>query len=292
MAFFNTPPPPQSNPQKISTSDFNHDSISDEKIFPEIGYLVFRECTPDWKIKDRLGVFNFWDLTYLTQGSACYTIDGTRYDLNAGDLICLPPGHSREAKTWPERLMHCFAVNFSLKSLESGKTAAIPLPLISHIGIREDIIQLFNELVFTWIHPQPLYEFKVRALFMLILHRFLETALFSINSSVSNSHVRMVLRHIAAHYPEKITVEGMGRLCNLSPVYLGALFRRETGMTIHQYLAKTRIKYAENFLRSGEFRVSEAAERCGYGDIFHFYKHFKLICGISPSMCIPRKKKQ
>ena len=277
-------------PYPPQTHDF-HSSVLDDWIVPEIGYLVYRECTPEWKIKDRLGVFNYWDVTYVVKGCAHYTIDGKNYDLNTGDLLCFPPGHSREAKTRSDNLMHCFAVNFSLRSLEEGKPAFIPLPLVSHIGLREDIIQLFNELVFTWINPQPLYAFKVRALFMLILHRFMETVLYNTNSTVSDSRIQRVLRFIATHYPEKITVKEMAKLCSLDPIYFGALFKQETGMTMLQYLAKTRIKYAENFLRSGEYRVNEVAERCGYSDIYHFYKHFKRMYGIAPSASIPKKGK-
>jgi AraC-like DNA-binding protein len=251
---------------------------------------VFRECTPQWEIKQTVKVFDYWDLTYLTGGRARYTIDGRIYDLNEGDLLCFPPGHTRKARTWPDNPMHCFAVNFSLKNFDGGEPAAIPLPLVSHIGLREDIIQLFNELVFTWVNHQPLYAFKVRALLMLILHRFMETVLYNINTSVNDSRVRKVLRYIAANYPEKITVKEMASLCGLEPVYFGALFKKETGVTLHQYLTRTRIKYAENLLRSGEFRVGEAAERCGYNDIFHFYKHFKRICGMAPSACIPKKE--
>jgi len=265
--------------------------VIDDQIIPEIGYLVYRECTPEWIIKQRLPVFHYWDITYVTQGRARYIIDGVNYDLSTGDLLCAPPGHTREARTFPDNLMHCFAVNFSLRSFEEGKPAIIPLPMVSHIGLREDIIQLFNELVFTWINPQPLYTFKIRALFMLILHRFMETALYNTNSTVRDSRIQKVLRFIATNYPEKITVKKMANLCNLDPIYFGTLFKRETGMTMLQYLIKTRIKYAENFLRSGEFRVSEAAERCGYNDIYHFYKHFKRIYRISPSSCIPRKSK-
>ncbi|MCL2174662.1 MAG: AraC family transcriptional regulator [Treponema sp.] len=274
----------------MDSSDL-YGSVIDDRIIPEIGYLVYRECTPNWIIKQTLKTFNYWDITYVTQGRARYTIDGINYDLTTGDLLCSPPGITREAKTWPDNLMHCFAVNFSLKSFEEGKPAVLPMPLVSHIGYREDIIQLFNELVFTWINPQPLYTFKVRALFMLILHRFMETALYNINSTVNDSRIQKVLRFIATHYPEKITVKDMANLCNLDSIYFGALFKRETGMTLLKYLAKTRIKYAENFLKSGEFRVNEVAARCGYSDIYHFYSHFKDICGVAPSSCIPRKIK-
>ncbi|HCC38297.1 MAG TPA: hypothetical protein DEQ14_12230, partial [Treponema sp.] len=66
----------------------------DTEIYPDVGYLVYRKCTPSWKIKDRLGVFNNWDLTYVTAGKARYTIDGKVYDLSAGDLLCMPPFHT------------------------------------------------------------------------------------------------------------------------------------------------------------------------------------------------------
>ena len=259
---------------------------------PDIGYLVFRESTPDWHIKDKQGIFNAWDMTYFIEGAACYTIDGKPYELAAGDLLCLPPHQKREAHTYPDRLMHCYAANFKLKGLSGAEQPVIPLPLVSHIGIREDIIQLFNELLITWMYPQPMHLFKARALFMLILHRFMETALFNINTSVSDSRVQKALRHISSHYSEKITVKKMAQLCNLNEVYFGNLFKRETGMTLLQCLMVTRIRYAENFLRSGKFRVNEAAEQCGFSDIFHFYKHFKEIVGVAPSSCIPKKIKR
>jgi AraC-like DNA-binding protein len=253
---------------------------------------VFRECTAEWKIKDRLGVFNWWDLTYLISGKARYTIDGVAYDLEAGDLLCLPPGHSREARTWQDSLMRCFAVNFSLINLKAAnESALLPLPLISHVGVREDIIQLYRELDFVWMDHQALYRFKSRALFILILHRFFELILYNTDSVVVDSRIKETLRYIAQHYTKKLSVRQMAGMVNLSPVYFGALFRRETGMIMSHYLIKTRVRYAENLLKSGEFRVNEVAERCGYNDIFHFYRQFKRICGVSPSDCIPKKRR-
>ena len=138
----------QKKGDKVTENKNSHNFFVNEKIVPNVGYLVFRECSPEWKIKDRLGVFNYWDLTYLIKGAAQYKIDGKIYNLSAGDLLCLPPGHQREAHTYPDNLMHCFAANFSLNSFDSQEPAVIPLSLVSHIGLREDIIQLFNELIF------------------------------------------------------------------------------------------------------------------------------------------------
>jgi hypothetical protein len=46
---------------------------------------------------------------------------------------------------------------------------------------------------------------------------------------------------------------------------------------------------AESLLRTGEYRVSELAEQCGYSDVHHFYKQFKVITGKPPSLYLPQK---
>jgi AraC-like DNA-binding protein len=256
-----------------------------EFINPDIDYLVFRKCTPVWMIKE--SSFPFWDLTYVTTGSARYTIDGETYILSPGDLLCMPPKHIRAATTFPDKLMNCFAVNFNLRNAK-GARARLPFPLISHIGLHDDLIHLFHELVFFWLDRPPLYPIKCRGIFLLILHRIFEL-IHNADMSSSDPRIKKVMYHIASHYMEKISVKQMAEILGLNVVYFGALFKQETGISMNRYLIKTRIRNAENMLRSGDYNVGEVAERCGYNDIYHFYKHFKGIYGIPPSDCIPKK---
>jgi AraC-like DNA-binding protein len=263
---------------------------NDIDIIPNIGYLVYRECTPSWVIRDRLHRFDWWDITYVVGGGSLYTIDGITYELTAGDLLCLPPGHSRLARTTAANPMRCFAANFGLANQSSPEQPVIPLPLISHIGLHEDIIHIFHEMVFIWIERPPLYKFKIRSMFMDILHRFFDLVIFDINTSVADSRIKKITRYISAHYAEKISVKKMAAMVGLHPVYLGALFKEETGITLNRYLIKVRIRNAENMLRSGEFRVNEVADLCGYTDNLYFYRQFKEICGFPPSDYFPKKE--
>ena len=50
-----------------------------------------------------------------------------------------------------------------------------------------------------------------------------------------------------------------------------------------EYLNQIRINNAENMIASGEFRVYEAATKCGFDDIFYFSRVFKSIKGYAPS---------
>ncbi|MDR3284830.1 MAG: AraC family transcriptional regulator [Treponema sp.] len=95
---------------------------------------------------------------------------------------------------------------------------------------------------------------------------------------------------MAEHYSDQLTVREMAERLNLNPVYFGALFKKETGVTMNQYLIQTRMRNAENMLRSGEYKIKKAAERCGYTDMYYFRKQFKAQIGIPPSQCIPKRQ--
>ena len=277
--FFRTP---------ILNSGVSQSKTIEEELIPNIRYLVFRKCTPNWRIVK--SEFPYWDITYVTAGSARYTIDGKEYDLSAGDMLCLPPGHIRSARTWKDNLMSCFAVNFTLTNMRD-RPARLPFPVINHIGEQHDLIHLFHEMVFAWVNQPPLYLLKCRALFLLILFRLFEIFIYSVNSSNTDFRIKKIIRHIEKHYSEKLSVRKMAAILGLHPVYFGTLFKQETGMSMRRYLTQIRIKNAENMLRNGDYKVTEIAERCGYNDIFHFYKMFKQIYGFSPSECIPKKSK-
>jgi AraC-like DNA-binding protein len=231
------------------------------------------------------------DITYVIQGSALYTINGIEYELNAGDLLCLPPGTTRKAITYPDSLMHCFSVDFMLKKIRGGETS-LPLPIVSHIGCRNDLISLFHEICYTWLDKEPGYTMKISGVFLLIIHRILQLTIYNDESAFCDFRIKKILRYIAKHYSEKITVKKMADMVGLETSYLGVLFKRETGDTLNQYLLKTRIRNAENILRGGQYSnigVGKVAELCGYDDIYYFSKQFKAVMGIPPSKYIPKR---
>lgn len=248
---------------------------------PSINYLVARRCTPEWRIGPH--AVSDYDITYVTKGSAEYIIDGTAHILRPGDVLCLAEGAGKAAHTWPDRLMHCFSVNYSRGY---GKTAP-EFPQIRHIGINPDIIGLFNELNCAWMEQREGYIVKTRGLLLLILHRLYELT-SGPDHSGGDYRVKKVCRYIAEHYTEKLSVKNLAALVKLNAVYFGALFRQETGLTVQRYIARTRIRHAENMLQSGAYTVGATAELCGYQDAFHFYKQFKSLTGSSPSRYIPK----
>lgn len=71
----------------------------------------------------------------------------------------------------------------------------------------------------------------------------------------------------------------------ISPNYLSALLKKETGTTFKELLTKRRIETAQRMLADTEIKVREIAEKCGYRDQHYFSYCFKKYTGVSPNGC-------
>lgn len=71
--------------------------------------------------------------------------------------------------------------------------------------------------------------------------------------------------------------------------YVRKLFKKEVGVTPHEYLTRARMKRAKDVLLSGvtnrysNYSVTQIAEACGFAEPLYFSRVFKKYYGVSPS---------
>lgn len=98
-----------------------------------------------------------------------------------------------------------------------------------------------------------------------------------------------ILCEQAMHIIEKeyadseLSLIGVSSRINVSPNYLSALIKKETGMSFIDSLTKKRIETARGLVTGSSMKVREIAERCGYSDQHYFSYCFKKFCGVSPN---------
>jgi two-component system, response regulator YesN len=95
--------------------------------------------------------------------------------------------------------------------------------------------------------------------------------------------VRMIKEYIGEHYSENITLNDIADIVFLNPAYLSAMFKKETGQTLTQYLIDVRIDKAKEMLRNPERTIGEIACMVGYQDERHFSKLFSKMTGVKPT---------
>lgn len=88
--------------------------------------------------------------------------------------------------------------------------------------------------------------------------------------------------YLMLHLDEAISVEEMARRAGLSPSRFAAAFRAHFGMAPHRYLTHLRLAHAQELLRNSTSTLAEIAAYCGFADVHHFSKMFKLHTGQAP----------
>ncbi|WP_179032079.1 helix-turn-helix transcriptional regulator [Paenibacillus kribbensis] len=256
-----------------------------EHLIPQIFLFVDRKCFADWSI--RKARIDFHDLTFVISGKACYYINEEKVIVEAGDLLYIPEGCTREAHTFGESPMHCYPFNFHWAAPYND--VRLPFGYVSKKMITKEILDYIREFKQVWMNRQPFYTFQARALFELILHRLLSND-HLLSATTMDPRIQKATYYINEHYSDDITVGILAEQANLNTVYFGKLFKETTGSTCKEYLNRIRINNAEMMLSSGDFNVSETAERCGFHDISYFSNLFKMMRGYSPSSA--RKKQE
>lgn len=94
--------------------------------------------------------------------------------------------------------------------------------------------------------------------------------------------IREVKEYIEKNYAQKLSLEEIGKMVCLNPVYLSTLFKNQTGMTITNYMIKVRMEEAKRLLRETHMSVSSIAGKVGYTDTKFFSKTFTKTVGIKP----------
>ena len=90
-----------------------------------------------------------------------------------------------------------------------------------------------------------------------------------------------VLRFIAAHLEEELSVERLSREFFISRYYLMHRFKEVTGYTVHQYISQKRLLRAGELIRQGT-PVMKAAEQAGFGEYSTFLRAFQNTFHMSP----------
>ena len=94
--------------------------------------------------------------------------------------------------------------------------------------------------------------------------------------------VQTCMDYVDFHYYADLSLSSLAGLCSVSSSYLSALFKKETGMTVTDYIHYTRIRQALFLLNASGLSVGEIASRCGFSDANYFTRTFKKLQGKTP----------
>ena len=97
-----------------------------------------------------------------------------------------------------------------------------------------------------------------------------------------NKFVRSITSYVREHLTEEINIDNMADELFISRSYLSSKFKKETGITLSQYIQEQRIKKAQELLKSSNKSILEISTFLGFSSQGYFQNVFKKIVGMTP----------
>ncbi len=95
--------------------------------------------------------------------------------------------------------------------------------------------------------------------------------------------IQSVIITIESDLTYDLSLSALADAANVSAGYLSGLFKKETGMTLTEYVNHKRISYAKHLLKSTGLQIQTIAQHCGILDFHYFCRLFKSITGKTPT---------
>lgn len=213
----------------------------------------------------------FVEFTFVLSGTMEYVINKKPVILQAGDVFCLPAQSLRMRKP----VEHSDYISFNFFPETTDKP--IPLPLRIENGLTNDIKLLLSA-------SDEIYEQtgEVCEQLSLILQCIIKQLIMYQTNKNSSSLTLKIKKYITEHLTERISLKDIGAMAFFSPSYCSAIFRKETGLSIGDYILDEKIKKSKALIIEG-VPLTTVAEKIGFFDYNYFSRIFKKRVGYTPT---------
>lgn len=221
-------------------------------------------------------------------GCAQYCIDGSGviicndkiYTAEKGDTFLLPEGSSQIYYSNPDNCFERIWINFK---------GALAQDMLKIYGISDTVVfkNADTSDMFAKIHRQCKRQKDPKEYKNITSRLFLELVQFLSDNKNSapktTSAVEQMRLFIDCRITENLKLSDIARHFSLSVEHTIRVFRKNYGITPHQYILQSKIRLAMIMLKMTGSSVEEIAEKLGFSDLHHFSTQFKKLMDCTPS---------
>ncbi|NJK51840.1 MAG: helix-turn-helix transcriptional regulator [Acaryochloris sp. RU_4_1] len=102
------------------------------------------------------------------------------------------------------------------------------------------------------------------------------------NRSLTRTQLRQAIDYIHAHLDRDLSLGEIADVVNISPNYFASLFKREKGISPHQYVIQQRVEQAKLMLKKTDLAIADIALQVGFSSQSHLTQQFKRLTGMTP----------
>lgn len=252
----------------------------------ELKWAANYEYPLPWHLLPHL--HNFYQLFYILEGTAMFTIDGKTFEAEAGYSVLAQSNAMHEAKSVNSKTLRVAEAMFRIKDDTLAqrlsthpsllKNNEMTDKLMSYVvaygnsresAIRESAELYLNTLLWELTVPKQGFD-KISC------------NAYEIDVSGFTDVSFEVVRFISENYSKQITLETLSKATGYHKSYICTIFKKDTGITINEYLNFIRIKHAAEYLTYANCDIASVCAAVGFLNISHFNRTFKKFLSVPP----------
>jgi AraC-like DNA-binding protein len=224
---------------------------------------------------------------YCTHGRGWCELGGRRHEIQAGELLVVPPEAPHaygadENEPWTIPWVHAAGAHVSFYLSELGVSVDSP---VLYLGDDPQLLALFEELMdvaesgYTPAHLLYASQTLAHLIGTMIWHRHQNWR----GDPDPRQKIVKSISYMKQHLQKPLHVSTLAALTNLSPSHFTALFKRQTGYAPIDYFIRLRMHQACQLLDTTDLNIKAIAALLGYDDQFYFSRVFKSVNEASPT---------
>ncbi|GGF98308.1 helix-turn-helix domain-containing protein [Paenibacillus abyssi] len=238
------------------------------------------------------------EMLLVLAGNLDVYVDDEYYQLGAGDVALIGTSQLHRDRSIGLPL-HYIVLQFDLEQFFDHSTmpymryffeAKYPLSLANYIfsehpEIKVQVANVIQEIYDEVTRKEAGYELAVNILIkkiLLLLLRNDARKVLAEREDFDRVRMKPVLDYVEARLTDRIQVDEVCKLANMSYYYFVKFFKKSVGLSFTEYVNYRKIKWAERILLTKDLSISEVGEQIGMPNMAHFYKMFKKYNNCSP----------
>lgn len=204
----------------------------------------------------------------------------------AGDILYMPPHRQYVGEpALQERHLVCVALGDTfLEELFDGQRplqGLDPCADVQNIAMRRMFEGLAAELRAPGFASQTLIESMMMGLAVELV-RHMGPQDLGAGASRCGRQVRHIVDYVMDNLSGPLGVADIARGCNMSVRHVARVFKDGTGVSLGEFVARSRIALAKELLRGDSSRIKEVSWRCGFSSTSAFSAAFRAATGQTP----------
>nr|WP_208420440.1 AraC family transcriptional regulator [Paenibacillus lupini] len=237
------------------------------------------------------------ELLYIMKGKLEVDVEEESYHLEAGDVIII--GASQLHRDRSAGHLDYIVLQFELEPFFDQSTIAYmryfsetenPLSQANYIfqensAVKKQIGDFIRQLHHEAERKETGYELAVSVLIKQILLALLRNdhrKALAEQDDFDRVRLKPVLDYVENRLTDRIQVEEVCKIANMSYYYFVKFFKKTIGMSFTEFVNYRKIKWAERILLTKDLSITAVGERIGMPNMAHFYKMFKKYNDCSP----------